>query len=469
MIDQIKFGTDGWRAIIGDTYTVHNVARIATGTALWVKQQAKEPTIIIGYDCRFNGKLFMETAIKVYLHHGIKVYYAENFVSTPMISMGTRDYNTNIGIILTASHNPASYGGYKLKSNFGGPLLSDKILAVEDLIPDTFDHAILETDLQNAIQSKQLIQVDLEAEYIAAVKKSFDLEAIKKSGLIFAYDAMYGAGQNVMKKLFPEIHLLHCDYNPSFKGQAPEPIAKNLKELEEFIKDKGNIDASLATDGDADRIGLYDKNGEFIDSHHIILLLIHYLVKYKGLSGKVITAFSCTPKIAKMCKHYNLEHQTVKIGFKHIAGHMIEGDVLLGGEESGGIAVKGHIPERDGIWMGMIVWEFMAKSGKSLQSLIDEVYEIVGEFKYERSDLHIDEDLKQKIVNNCKNNVYTAFGKYKIEKVEDLDGFKFYLPNECWVMIRPSGTEPVLRVYAEAIDLNEVRNILKATEETITQ
>ena len=469
MIDQIKFGTDGWRAIIGDTYTVHNVARIATGTALWVKQQAKEPTIIIGYDCRFNGKLFMETAIKVYLHHGIKVYYAENFVSTPMISMGTRDYNTNIGIILTASHNPASYGGYKLKSNFGGPLLSDKILAVEDLIPDTFDHAILETDLQNAIQSKQLIQVDLEAEYIAAVKKSFDLEAIKKSGLIFAYDAMYGAGQNVMKKLFPEIHLLHCDYNPSFKGQAPEPIAKNLKELEEFIKDKGNIDASLATDGDADRIGLYDKNGEFIDSHHIILLLIHYLVKYKGLSGKVITAFSCTPKIAKMCKHYNLEHQTVKIGFKHIAGHMIEGDVLLGGEESGGIAVKGHIPERDGIWMGMIVWEFMAKSGKSLQSLIDEVYEIVGEFKYERSDLHIDEDLKQKIVNNCKNNVYTAFGKYKIEKIEDLDGFKFYLPNECWVMIRPSGTEPVLRVYAEAIDLNEVRNILKATEETITQ
>lgn len=468
-MDQIKFGTDGWRAIIGDTYTVHNVARIATGTALWVNQQEKDPSIIIGYDCRFNGKLFMETAIKVFLHHDIKVYFAEGFVSTPMVSMGARDYKTNIGIVLTASHNPPSYGGYKLKSNFGGPLLPDDIKEVERLIPNSFDHQILEIDLEEATQTKQLVQVDLETEYINAVKEQFDLDAIRESDLNLAYDAMYGAGQGVMKKLFPEIHLLHCDYNPSFKGQAPEPIAKNLKELEAFIKKEGNIDVSLATDGDADRIGLYDKNGDFVDSHHIILLLIHYLVKYKGLSGKVLTAFSSSPKIPKMCRHYNLEHQTVKIGFKHIAGHMIKEDVLVGGEESGGIAVKGHIPERDGIWIGMILWEFMAKSGKSLQSLIDEVYEIVGEFKYERSDLHIDEDLKQQIVENCKKGTYTSFGKYEVEKVEDLDGFKFYFPNDSSVMIRPSGTEPVLRVYAEAKDLKEVRHILTATEKTITQ
>ncbi len=468
-MDQIKFGTDGWRAIIGDTYTVNNVARIAAGTALWAKKQSEDPSIIIGHDCRFNGKLFMETAIKVYLHHGIKVYFADGFVSTPMISMGARDYNTTIGVVLTASHNPPSYGGYKLKSHFGGPLLVDHVQEVEDLIPDTIESSILEIDLQSAIDQKQLIQIDIESEYIAAVKKNFDLKAIKESGMVLAYDAMYGAGQGVMKKLFPEIHLLHCDYNPSFMGQAPEPIAKNLKELEKFIKSEGNIDVSLATDGDADRIGLYDKNGDFIDSHHIILLLIHYLVKYKGLSGKVFTAFSSSPKIAKMCKHYNLKHQTVKIGFKHIAGHMIKEDVLIGGEESGGIAVKGHIPERDGLWMGMIVWEFMAKSGKSLQSLIDEVYEIVGEFKYERNDLHIDEDLKQQIVENCKNNVYTSFGKYQVEHVEDLDGFKFYLPNESSVMIRPSGTEPVLRVYAEAINLEEVHNILEATEKTIIE
>ena len=469
MIDQIKFGTDGWRAVIGDTYTVKNISRVAEGTALWVKQQSKESSIVIGHDCRFNGRLFMETAIKVYLNHGIKVYYADGFVSTPMVSMGTKRYGANIGVVLTASHNPPSYGGYKLKSNYGGPLLPDKIQEVEDLIPDHIDASVLNISLEDAIADGRLIQVDLETQYIDAVKENFDLEAIKNSGLNLAFDAMYGSGQNVLKPLFPKMHYLHCEHNPGFKGQAPEPIAKNLKELEAFIKEDGSIDAALATDGDADRIGLYGKKGEFIDSHHIILLLIHYMVKYKGMSGKVITAFSCSPKIAKMCEHYGLEHKTVQIGFKHIAGYMVEEDVLLGGEESGGIATKGHIPERDGIWMGMIIWEFMAKSGKSLESLIDEVYEIVGAFKFERSDLHIDEALKQEIITNCKNNVYTSFGKYEVEKVETIDGFKFYLPNESWVMIRPSGTEPVLRVYAEAIDLDEVRSILKATEATITK
>lgn len=469
MIDTIKFGTDGWRAIIADTYTVHNVARVAEGTALWIKQQTDEPSVIIGYDCRFNGKMFMETAIKVYLHHGLKVYFAEEFVSTPMVSMGALTYKTTLGVVLTASHNPPSYGGYKLKSSFGGPLSPAEVQEVEDLIPDSIDRAFHEISLEDAIENGRLVQVDLEADYIQTVKDNFDLDAIRNSGLRFVYDAMYGAGQNVMRKLFPDLDFLHCEYNPSFMGQAPEPIARNLKELSAFVKKEGNIAAALATDGDADRIGLVGMDGEFVDSHHIMLLLIHYLAKNKGLKGKVVTAFSSTPKIGKMAKHYGLESEVVKIGFKYIAGIMIEEDVLLGGEESGGIAVKGHIPERDGIWMGMIIWEYMAKSGKTLKELIDEVYGIVGEFKFERSDLHIDNDLKLKIVENCKNNVYTSFGTYKVERVETIDGFKFFLPNESWVMIRPSGTEPVLRVYAEAVDMNEVRAILKATKETIIQ
>jgi phosphomannomutase len=278
---------------------------------------------------------------------------------------------------------------------------------------------------------------------------------------------MYGAGQNVLKRIFPDMHFLHCDYNPSFMGQAPEPIAKNLQDLEVFIKSNGSIDSALATDGDADRIGLYNGKGEFVDSHHIILLLIHYLVKYKGMSGDIVTAFSVTPRVEKLAKHYNLNSITTKIGFKYIAGLMVEQDVLLGGEESGGIATKGHIPERDGIWMGMILWEFMAKSGKSMDELVAEVYELVGEFKFERSDLHITEELKQKIIENCKNGVYKNFGEYTIERVEAVDGFKFFFDNGDWVMIRPSGTEPVLRVYAEAIDLTEVRKILATTEKAI--
>lgn len=468
MIDTIKFGTDGWRAVIGDTYTVKNVARVAEGVANWLDdQKIDSPSVIIGHDCRFNAELFMKVTISILLKRGVKVLYADGFVSTPMVSLGASKYKADLGIVLTASHNPPSYGGFKLKSHHGGPLSPEKVQEVQDLIPDETIYTLDLVDLASAESSGLLVKVDLEKEYIDRVKENFDIEAIKNSGMRLAFDAMYGSGQNVLKPLFPNMTYLHCDYNPSFKGQAPEPIDKNLQELSQLIKKNKNIDSALATDGDADRIGLYNSSGEFVDSHHIILLLIHYMVKYKEMKGKVVTAFSCSPKIAKMCEHYGLEHQTVKIGFKYVAGIMIEEDVLLGGEESGGIATKGHIPERDGIWMGMIIWEFMAKSGKSLEELIAEVYEIVGEFKFERSDLHIDEQLKQEIIKNCEAGNYESFGDYQVERVETIDGFKFFFSNDRWVMIRPSGTEPVLRVYAEAIDLTEVRKILKATEKEI--
>lgn len=464
----IKFGTDGWRAIIGDTYTTENVARVSEAVAAWLKLNTKEKsTVIIGHDCRFNGDLFMETAVKVFLTHGVQVIMAKGFVSTPMVSLGANVYKTDLGVVITASHNPPAYNGYKLKASYGGPLAPELVQEVQDLIPPMVSINYTSVDLDSAIAAGALRVVDLEKDYIDHMKANFDVEAIRNSGMNLAFDAMYGAGQNVLKGLFPDMHFLHCDHNPGFKGQAPEPIAKNLKELEAFILKHGNIDCALATDGDADRIGLYNGKGEFIDSHHIILLLIHYLVKYKEMTGKVVTAFSCTPRIAEMCAHYGLEHQTVKIGFKYVAGIMVEEDVLLGGEESGGIATKGHIPERDGIWMGMIIWEFMAKSGKTLDELIAEVYEIVGEFKFERSDLHISEELKQKIIADCNANAYNHFGDYVVERIETTDGYKFFFPNGRWVMIRPSGTEPVLRIYAEAADLKEVREILALTEQTI--
>ena len=205
----------------------------------------------------------------------------------------------------------------------------------------------------------------------------------------------------------------------------------------------------------------------FIDSHHIILLLIHYLVKYKGMSGKIVTAFSCSVKVAQMCAHYGLEHEIVKVGFKHVAGVMLKEDVLLGGEESGGVAIKGHIPERDGIWMGLVIWEYMAKTGKSLNDLIQEVYDIVGEFAFERIDLHLEEAKKVEIVENCKNGVYTAFGDMPIVKTETIDGFKFYFDEDSWIMIRPSGTEPVLRTYAEAKNQDKCFEILKKVHQAL--
>ena len=465
-MNEIKFGTDGWRAVIGQEYTTDNVARVSIGVSEWLIENMKSPSVVIGYDCRFGGRLFAETAAKVFATMGIGVKLSKGFVSTPMVSLGVVNEKASLGVVITASHNPPMYNGYKLKGDFGGPLLPKDILDVEKRIPHVNTIQYRSISIEYLEKRGDIVYVDLESEYCDHAKNNFNLDIIKNSKMNFAYDAMFGAGMNVIKNLLPDTTLLHCSNNPGFLGVAPEPIHRNLKEFSELMN-RNNLDCGLATDGDADRIGLYNNNGVFIDSHHIILLLIHYLVKYKKMSGKVVTAFSCSVKVKKMCKFYNLEQETVKIGFKHIASKMIVEDVLLGGEESGGIATKGHIPERDGIWMGLILFEYMAKSGKSLDDLINEVYEIVGPFAFERIDLHIDNNIKMKIIEDCKAGKFTRFGKYKVLRVETLDGFKFFFDSDTWLMIRPSGTEPVLRTYAEAENQKKVFDILAACKETI--
>lgn len=461
----IKFGTDGWRAIIASDFTVDNVARVAEATAKWLLQQNSKPSVVIGYDTRFAGTLFSEVTAKILIANGIKVYASNSFASTPMVSFGTVVKKASLGVVITASHNPPTYNGYKLKGPYGGPLLPEKIEEIEKLIPAkaSLDHEKISL---NDAEAKGLFEIiDLEDMYCEHVEKNFDLDAIKKSGIKIGYDAMFGAGQNVIRRLLPDATLLHCEHNPSFNGQAPEPIHKNLTELASIIKAK-KLDCGIATDGDADRIGLYDNEGNFVDSHHVILLLIKYLVEQKKMTGKVVTAFSVTPKVGKMCKHFNLEQQVTKIGFKHIAGIMVDEDVLLGGEESGGIAIKGHIPERDGIWIGLTIIEFMAKTGRSIQDLINEVYEIVGPFSFERVDMHLQEEIKNKIVENCANNAYASFGEYKIQRIENIDGYKYFFNDDEWFMVRASGTEPVLRNYAQSSSKQNACSILKAVEET---
>ncbi len=465
---QIKFGTDGWRAIIAKEFTVSNVARVTEATVAWLKQQEKTTNkVVIGHDCRFGGEMFAKTAAVVFAQAGIEVHLAKGFVSTPMVSLGTQNMGADLGIVLTASHNPPEYNGYKIKAAYGGPLLPEKVQEIEDRIPDTSDFVLDQEVFDQLVSDGKIVDIDLETMYIKSVEENFDLDAIRNSGLTFAYDAMYGAGQDVIRKILPDAVLLHCDQNPGFKGQAPEPIHKNLLEFSELIKNHGGIASGLATDGDADRIGLYNSKGEFIDSHHIILLLIKYLVEEKKLSGKVVTAFSASVKVKQLCEHFGLEHETVKIGFKYICKHMITEDVLLGGEESGGIAIKGHVPERDGIWMGLVIWEFMAKSGKSLEQLINEVYDIVGKFAFQRNDLHLTESVKQAIIERCKNDEFAAFGDRKVEERQTVDGFKYFFNKDEWVMIRPSGTEPVLRTYAEAETLEKASAILDDCKQEI--
>lgn len=463
--DKIKFGTDGWRAIIAQDFTVYNVARVSKALVDWLLQQHNAPKVLVGHDCRFGGQMFTEVVAKVLCANGVKVVMAKGFVSTPMISLGVLKVNAQQGVVITASHNPPSYNGYKLKGAHGGPSSPKDIAAVEALIPE---QVTMPSDSLAYWESNGMLEyVDLEDMYIEYLQGKFDFEKLNRSPFKLAYDAMFGAGQNVIRRLLPGAVLLHCENNPGFLGQAPEPLDKNLQELSRTVATTPEIKLGLATDGDADRIGLYDEDGNFVDAHHILLLLVHYLHKYKNMNGKVVIAFSVTDRVKKMCEAYGLPIEVTPVGFKYISEIMIHDDVLVGGEESGGIAVKGHIPERDGIFDGLLIYDFMSQTGKTMKQLIQEVYDVVGSFVYDRNDLHIENDKKNAIIQKAAANGYTAFGKYKFNRIETIDGIKYHLDNGGWVMLRASGTEPLLRIYAEGNSKEETADILNEVMSTI--
>ena len=463
-MSDIKFGTDGWRAIIADDYTVRNVTRVAEATAIFMEERAMQK-VVVGYDCRFGGKMFAEVTAQVMGSHQIEVIMCDHVASTPMVSLAVRKLGADLGIVITASHNPPTYNGFKLKSSYGGPSVPDDIADVESKIPEKPMKNLVSLDQMK--EKKLLSYMNLEDMYYDHVVASFDLEAMRKVSFGIGYDAMYGAGYLIFPRILPKAICLHCDYNPSFYGQAPEPIERNLKQFSDLISGDKKIQIGIANDGDADRIGMFDDQGQFVDSHHILLLLLYYLHKIKGLTGKVVITFSVTDKMVQLAKKFGLEVEITKIGFKYIAEIMTKDDVLVGGEESGGLAVKGHIPERDGVWIGLLILEFMAKTGKTLRELIQLVYDEVGTFAFDRDDLHITEEQKQDVLDKCHNDTYTKFGSYTITRTEKLDGFKYYLSNNTWIMIRPSGTEPVLRVYCEAADRSTARTTLDAVRKEL--
>lgn len=463
--ETIKFGTDGWRAIIAKDFTVYNVARVAKALADWLNSRGTNPKVVVGHDCRFGGAMFTETVTDVLCANGVKVILAKGYISTPMLSFGVLKLGAEQGVVITASHNPPTYNGFKLKGPHGGPTSPKHIAEVEALIPAEVE--ISGTSLDSWEDKGILEYVELEDMYVTYLEEKFDFEALNKSPFKMAYDAMYGAGQNVVRRLLPNATLLHCDHNPGFHGQAPEPIDKNLQELARTMATTPELKIGLATDGDADRIGLYDEDGNFVDAHHILLILIQYLHKYKGMTGKVAIAFSVTDRVKRMCEAYGLPVEVTAIGFKYISEIMTQEDVLVGGEESGGIAVKGHIPERDGIYDGLLIYQFMTETGKTLKQLCEEVYEVIGTFVYDRNDLTIDNTLKEAIIQKAGADGYTAFGKYTFNRTEKIDGVKYHLDNGGWVMLRASGTEPLLRVYAEGNSKEETADILEAVKATI--
>jgi phosphomannomutase len=459
-MDKIKFGTDGWRAIIAKDFTITNVIKAAYATAQWLTKKYKNPTAVIGYDCRFGGEMFMEAVAKVLASKGIRVYIPEHFVSTPMVSLGVVKLKANCGIIITASHNSAEFNGYKLRGENGGSLPEKVLRDIEYMTNDSYE---IDLDLLNwnyLLEQGFIQYIDLEAIYVKQIKDNFDIESMTKFASKMAFDAMYGSGQNAIKKIFPDANLFHCEVNPTFMGIPPEPIHKNLHELSEFIWNSKKADFGLATDGDGDKLALYDHEGNLIDSHHIILMLIHYLAGYQKHTGDVVVSFALTSKIEKLCAHYGLGVERVKIGFSEITSRMVSGNVILGGEESGGIAVRTHIPERDGIWAGLMIWQWMIETKKSLKQLIEEVYAITNPFACERQDIELNKNIRNKVIGKCSDGSFTSFGEYEVVKVDNIDGYKFYFSENQWLMIRLSGTEPLLRLYAEAESTEIARSIL---------
>ncbi|MBK9108803.1 MAG: phosphoglucomutase/phosphomannomutase family protein [Saprospiraceae bacterium] len=451
----IRFGTDGWRAIIAKDFTVENVNRVAEASCKWLKQRGFHK-VVIGHDCRFGGQMFLEEIACTFANEGIQCLIARGFVSTPMVSLGVLQNAAHLGVVITASHNPASYNGYKLKSSLGGPLLPKGIAEIEALIPA--EAKLREMDFESCLKNGLIEYIDLEAAYIHHVQSHFDLQKIR-TNVSLAYDAMYGAGQNVMKQIYPEMVPFHCHYNPGFENLPPEPIERNLQEIMKFLAKHPGQFIGVANDGDADRLAFIDSKGNMVDSHHVLLLLLYYLVVYKKQTGAVVVSFSVTNKLKKLADHFGLECIITKIGFKYIAEYMTTKEVLVGGEESGGLAIKGHIPERDGIWIALTLLQYIAETGKTLEELIDEVYQIVGPFYYDRWDLSLSE-YQINLVKESLHNGISEWGNQKVLIEENLDGYKYHFQNDRWLLIRTSGTEPVLRIYAQAENKQEVLNLL---------
>lgn len=453
----IKFGTDGWRAIIADTFTLENVEKVAQATGQYMLNTFSEsPTAVIGHDCRFGGRMFTERAAQVLASMGIKVIMGKAFCSTPAVSLAVLQNNAQMGVVITASHNPPEYSGYKLKAAFGGPATPAQVADVEVELTQL---GALDKKTFAELKANGMIQEsDLTEAYLNHLRHTLDVESIRNSGIKIAYDAMFGAGRGTVSALVGDIIELHGGENPGFLGQAPEPIEKNLHELSAtIVREKCAV--GLATDGDADRIGLYDELGNFVDSHKILCLLVKYLYEERGLRGDIVKTFSTTTMLDKMGERYGLTVHTTKIGFKYIGEIIVHGDVLVGGEESGGMAVKGHIPERDGVYIGLLVTEMIVKRGKPLSGLVQELFDEFGEHHCPRTDLHTEK--KDAVLAYLAAGKLTEVLGKPVTQRADLDGYKVFT-EDGWLMFRGSGTEPLLRIYAESDSMAKAEAMVAA-------
>lgn len=457
----IKFGTDGWRAIISDKFTFENVRVVAQAISDFVLGNAGEqPIIAVGYDTRFLSDKYAQECAKTLAANGIKVLLSDRIIPTPALSYAVKNRQATGGIMITASHNPYHYNGIKYKAEYGGSALPETISQIEGKLycqePKTIN-------LEEAIGQGLIQYFNAEEEYCQQLRCLVDLLKIAQVAHRVIIDPMHGAGASLIKRLLAsegmEVVEIRGDYNPLFGGVNPEPIKQNLQVLMDTVR-KQKAYAGFATDGDADRVGAVDADGEFINSHVIYALLLRYLISERKYSGGVVKTFSTSKIIDKIASGFGIPVFETPIGFKYICELFLKEDILLGGEESGGIGFKNHIPERDGILSSLLLMEMMAVYDKPLGKIINEMMQEIGYYYYDRVDLHLKSEVKDKAMKFIKETQPTYFAGLRVEKMLDLDGFKFILEDDSWILFRASGTEPVIRVYVEARSREKVQAIM---------
>jgi phosphomannomutase len=380
-----------------------------------------------------------------------------------MVSLLTKKLNAAGGVVITASHNPAKYNGFKIKGDFGGPAFPETIEKVEKELKKVIKLKVeSKKSFAELLEKGTIKKIDFTTIYIEDIKTKINIDLIKSSGIKIAYDAMHGAGQGVMDQILPLKVSIRGDFNPSFGGSHPEPLPQHTPGLIEAIV-KNGCDIGIATDGDADRIGAFDEKGNFVDSHRIFAILLKYFIEEKKMTGEVAKSFSVSQIIDKMCKKYGLILHETPVGFKYLCRLMVERDILIAAEESGGVGVKGHLPERDGTYIGLLLAEIMATRKKKLSELVNELMNEFGWHYFNRYDARLTEKEKQRILVAYKKGPKQLAG-LPIQRIETKDGFKLFVENG-WVLVRASGTEPLIRFYAEAETPEKVEVLLKAARE----
>lgn len=473
---EIKFGTDGWRGIIALDFTFENVRRVAQAVVAYLFSEERprlrmyswgvplrraDNGIVVGYDRRFLSDEFAMAFSEEIVKYGIPVFLSKEAVPTPAVSYGVLLKEASLGVMITASHNPPKYNGIKLKPEYGGPALPEVTSLVEKK---------LDLKLMPAAKSAPIFLVDLKSEYIEGLKKRISLLSLSKLPFKVVIDVMYGSGEGLLSQILDSVGVkveeIHAENNPYFGGLHPEPIPPNTDELSKFIC-QARGDVGIVLDGDADRIGLVDEDGNFINPHQAFALIMKHLIEDRGKRGKVVWTCSLGIEPEKLAQKYKIEYNITPVGFKHICEHVLQDGVLLGGEESGGFGFIEHLPERDGSMSALLILEMMSCRGKNIKDLVRELYTDFGPYYYKRLDLKLERKMSSDQLGKLSTILFNLIGENPV-KVEDIDGLKLYFSDESWLLIRPSGTEPLLRLYSQAPSLERLAFLLeKAKEATL--